>query len=55
MLVKDADRVWRRIQALGIVSDNERGARLKFPTAPANKPQATMKDNNASLGTFQKF
>lgn len=43
------------IQALAIVRDNERGARPKFPAAPANKPRAVMKDNNTSLRTFQKF
>lgn len=43
------------VQAFALVRDNKRGARLKFPAAPANKPQAAMKDNNASLRISKKF
>ena len=43
------------VQAFALMTDNKRGARLKFSAAPANKPQAVMKDNNASLRTFQNY
>lgn len=35
------------LQSLALVSDTERGVRLKFPEAPVNEAQAAMKDNNA--------